>query len=326
MAIYGVNVDGDRIFSNFRYLTEDLETIDRMGFDFAEISISGLEIMSNAQLIPEKVRKVKEILNYFNLQYCFHAPDSLNLASLINPDMEVSIVKVIVDFMEEVSSKLLVIHSGYISYSITSGHLPVERARKTFLDCLKECGSYTQVKGITLCVENLPVKVDRFCLGDRIDRLCSIVDEVGMKNVKIAFDFGHALSSCNYFNLKFLEELKKAVDYIQHIHIHDTHGKGVRGLSNEPLKERIVQGTCHHLPLGWGKVPYVEGLQLLKKNNALTITLELYPRYRDYYKKNLEKLKYIMEDAISPDQQILNRKGKIISKKTQKILRKGGER
>jgi len=294
MATYGVNVDGERIFNNFRYLAEDLKTITGAGFDFAEISISGLEVINNAQLIPEKVEKIKKILNHFDLQYCFHAPDPLNLASLIDPDMELSIVKSSIDFMEEVNSKLLVTHPGYIPYSITSGHLPVERARKTFLDCLKECGSYAQAKGITLCVENLPVKVDRFCLGDRLDTLFSIIDEVGMKNIKIAFDFGHALSSCNYLNLDLLEELKKVVDYIQHIHIYDTHGKGVTGLNNEPLKERVVYGTVHHLPLGWGKVPYVEGLQLLKKNNALTITLELHPRYRNYYKKNLRELKSIM--------------------------------
>lgn len=294
MATYGVNVDGERIFNNFQYLAEDLETITATGFDFAEISISGLEVINNAQLIPEKVGKVKKILNQFDLQYCFHAPDPLNLASLIDPDMEVSIAKVIMDFMEEVNSKLLVNHPGYIPYSTTSGHLPVEKARKTFLDCLKECGSYAQTKGITLCVENLPVKGSRFCFGERVDTLCTTVNEVGMKNVKIAFDFGHALSSCNYFNLDLLEEVKKVAGYVQHIHIHDAHGKGVTGLNNQPLKERVVYGTCHHLPLGWGKVPYVKGLELLKKKNVLTIALELHPRYRDYYKKNLEELKYRM--------------------------------
>jgi sugar phosphate isomerase/epimerase len=294
--IYGANIDGERIFNDPKLLEEDLAYISSVGFDFAEIGIEGLEVISGGKLIEERVKEIREITSKFDLGYVIHSPDKLNLASLVDVEIERYVLRSTVDFMALIGAKLLVLHPGYVPNELLYRYLPIRKAHKIFIDSLKGIAAYSRKHDITICVENLPPYLDRYLFGDRIDMLVSIIEEVDEENVKICYDFGHGYSSSNYYLFDFTESIRIAKEHIHHLHVNDTYGKQVDGTPGERLglKGELMMGLPHHLPLGWGEVPYKEGLLILK-DKKISITLELYPRYRGYYKRNLEELKSFVE-------------------------------
>lgn len=296
---YGLDVDSEKTFDDPGYLQRAFITVQELGFDYAEVGVEGLEVISGGRLIPDRVEAVVSLLSRFSLDYVIHGPDPLNLAAVAGRDLEARIAQATVELAAAVGSRLVVFHTGYVPLMWASRYDAIIAAQSRFVETLREIATFAAQRKVALCIENLPPYLDRYLLGDRLDLLVHIVEQVGKENVGICFDFGHAYSAAKYYGFDFFGALAHAKPYITHVHLHDAHGRGVHmpmaiaGALSQ--RSALVYGTLHHLPLGWGEVPYHQGLNILKGTN-LNITLEIHPRYEQYYARCLAEIKAIMEE------------------------------
>ncbi|MCR4391494.1 MAG: sugar phosphate isomerase/epimerase [Candidatus Acetothermia bacterium] len=296
---YGLNVDSEKTFNDPAYLQRVLTSLQELGFDYAEVGVEGLEVISGGRPIPDRVEALVNVLSHFPLDYVIHGPDPLNLAAVTGRDLEARIAQATIELAATVGSRLVVFHTGHVPLVWASRYDAITSAQTCFVETLREIAAFAAQREVALCIENLPPYLDRYLLGDRLDSLVHIVEQVGKENVGICLDFGHAYSAAKYYGFDFLGALAHAKPYVTHVHLHDAHGRGVHmpmSIAGAlPQRSALVYGTLHHLPLGWGEVPYHQGLNILKGTD-LSITLEISPRYEQYYARCLAEIKAIMEE------------------------------
>lgn len=112
-------------------------------------------------------------------------------------------------------SKHLVIHPP-MPYGWSSEDDPdfvEEIAVQRMKDLMPDCEKY----GVTLCLENMPMKAHRISV---MPKIVEAVKKVDSKNVGVCLDTGH----CNVFGHDLGEAVRIAAPYLRVLHIHDNDG------------------------------------------------------------------------------------------------------
>ncbi len=222
-------------------IEEWAERVRELGFEYIEWVSEWPRFLNN-----ENTKRLKEVLQSFELKSTIHAPFSdLNIASFNEKIREASL-RVISDTLEravELDVMLVTIHPGHcspVSRRYQAEYIRIHRMS------LEKIAQQAEDLGIRIGIENMP----RFPILDAQtpERLYKLVEGI---EVGVTFDVAHLNTSTADFE-GFLRLFKNRIVLL---HLHDNHGK-----------------RDEHLALGEGTVPWEELLPRLPKVPA---TLEV---------------------------------------------------
>ena len=236
------------------YSLDDVETLHRLGLQFAEIPVNDPDRFA---VLKEGFRALKKELGIY---YLCHGPregDPNNINGLENE--YIPRLMRILSMMPELDMRLLTLHlwmdprfvnQKTIAYKITALKRLIERAKDG---------------GITICLENLSENATHFA---------GVFTSLPL--LKLTLDIGHAqLLSKNTTSHGIM---KKYPERIRHIHLHDNRG------GDSPDDDL-------HLPVGDGIIRFEGIFQRLKGiGYSGTIALELKPHEIE---KCLGRVKYL---------------------------------
>ena len=279
----GVNVDTRRISGSLMKLERELEFFSEVGFEYVEIPPAGLDVIMKGELIPTRVKKVRQILSKFDFRYTVHAPDVVNLRSLTNP-MHKKVLQASIEFAGAIGAENVVYHCGKTSDEIDYSE---KQQRRAEIRALKSLAEVAKENGVVIGVENLA--------SHSIDEVIGVIEAVSHPNVKMTLDIAHLFIAANYHGWDYISEIKKALPYTVELHVSDTFGEAQERYRDIPDFEgfRLMYGVGDlHLPIGYGDIPFTEvskaiiesdfsGVVILEINN-----LEKYlEEYQDSYMK-----------------------------------------
>ena len=288
----GINAHSPRINGNLHLLDRDLAYFKKIGFDYVEVPVHGVDGILGGQLNSGNTRKVVHMLQKYNLKATVHAPDLLNLRE---GDFELNqkVFKSSIEFALALEAEILVYHAGNCKRAKQRSQQHQDLAGLQEIKALESLSDFAAERGVQICVENV---------AGSLEELVRMVGEVDRENVGITCDFGHAFlfySACGRKG-DFLESIKKAVPYLRHVHIHDNFGRFtsdfVLDSLTTPYIDRLPFGEGDlHMPPGMGKIPYNKIIPLIKGYRGVVI-MEIDPRYKDFYRELLTSIKKIFEE------------------------------
>ena len=286
----GINAHSPRINGNIELLKRDLAYFKKIGFDYVEIPVDGIDGVINGELNFENVKRVKEALRKYNLKATIHSPGRLNLKK-DNFNQQKGVFQSSIEFASELEAKVLVYHSGNFERGKQECELQ-SIASEREIRALKALSEFADKRGVQICLENGVLS---------IEKLVTTVRKVNRENVGITYDFGHAFLyySCHGGEKEFLTSIKEALPYLKHIHIHDNFGRGNIVSQDTPYISRLPFGEGDlHMPPGMGKIPYDKIFCLIREYRGIVVA-EIDPRYEAFYGGIVKSLhKYIGEAHI----------------------------
>nr|HID14318.1 sugar phosphate isomerase/epimerase [Anaerolineae bacterium] len=170
----GINAHASRLDGSLEMLEHDLAHFQHVGFDYVEIPVHGVDAILNGRLNLRQVKRVKEVLARFDLQYTVHCSNWLNLMEAEEFPLHRSIFEASIDFAGEIEAEILVYHSGkvelgdeYLGQAAFTRELLsipdrtfVEERERVERETLAELAEEAGRKGVTICVENADPRVD----------------------------------------------------------------------------------------------------------------------------------------------------------------------
>jgi sugar phosphate isomerase/epimerase len=140
--------------------------------------------------------------------------DRVDLGDLNPPGHAASVddVRRCVDWLAEAGGKCLVVHPGGLSNPEQA-----EARRAALARALTSLAEHARGTGVTLCVENMPPGVYP---GSRMGDLRALVDELGLAEVGLALDTGHA-----HISADLVSETLAAGPALRTTHVHDNNGR-----------------------------------------------------------------------------------------------------
>jgi len=181
----GINAHASRIDGDLEVLEKDLAYFERVGFDYVEIPVHGVDAILNGRLNLRQVKRIKEVLARFDLRYTVHCSNWLNLMDADEFPLHKSIFEASIEFTSEIGAEILVYHSGRVELgneylgqaaltrellSLPDRTLINDQERRE-RETLAELGEFARERGVTICVENADPRVDEEALWELARRV-----------------------------------------------------------------------------------------------------------------------------------------------------------
>jgi len=266
---------------------------EKIGFDYVEIPIDGVDGVINGEINLGNVKKVKGALRKYNLKAAAHSPNTLNLRK-DNFDLQKEVFQSSIEFASELEAKVLVYHGGNFERRKQEGELQ-NIASEREVRALKTLSEFADKRGVQICLENGALS---------IKELVMVVKKINRANVGLTYDFGHAFLyySCYGGEKEFLTSIKEALPYLKHIHIHDNFGRTNITSQDTPYINRLPFGEGDlHMPPGMGRIPYEKIFPLIREYKGIAMA-EIDPRYEPFYGGIVKRLHKYIEEAHVPFQ------------------------
>jgi len=288
----GINADSSTINGNLAVLESMLRDFHAAGFSHVEIPVHGVDCVINGNVAMLHLAMVKQILGKFPFSYTVHAPDALNLADSLQPEIHAAALQATIDFAAEIGARIVVYHGSWESNSHNAStakkpapedSVAIQAYWAREIDRLSRIAEYAALKGVTVAVEN----IFRQSMHERTYRidpreLAAVVSAVNSRYLGICFDFGHAFISSNEEDFAIEDALFAVLPNLVHVHIHDNYGKPSAGFSR-PI-DMLFQGAGDlHLPPGWGLIPYSSLFPKFASSYQGVFMMEIQPRFKDFY-------------------------------------------
>ncbi len=184
----GINAHSKRLDGDLGILEHDLTLFQRIGFDYVEIPVHGVDAILNGQLNLRQMKRIKEVLAKFHLGYSVHCPDLLNLMEVENFPLQKSVFRASIEFASEIGAEILVYHSGKIELQneylgqaaltrelLTLPHQAfVDERKRVEKETLVELAELAESLGVVICVENADPRVEEEALWELARRVRGI--------------------------------------------------------------------------------------------------------------------------------------------------------
>lgn len=181
----GINAHSARLGGSLEVLERDLAYFQRLGFDYVEIPIHGVDAVLNGRLNSRHVTRVKEVLARFPLKYTVHCPDLLNLMDAEDFPMHRSVFEASIEFAGEIGAEILVYHSGrielrgeYLGEVVLTRELLtlpdrafISERERVEQETLAELAELAEGLGVTICVENSDPRIEEGALWELARRI-----------------------------------------------------------------------------------------------------------------------------------------------------------
>ncbi|HIP62731.1 MAG TPA: sugar phosphate isomerase/epimerase [Archaeoglobus profundus] len=233
-----------------------------------ELSLAEFDFINNGYNV---VSKAIELKNNYGIEYTIHAPfqdaKSIRIDLTERDEKNFKVMKHVFEICNKLEAGYVVVHGGDVR-----SHHYIENLVNNLRVICKMASEY----GIIIALENLftnEIGIRR--AGETPQELLQIVEDVGMDNLGVTIDVGHAYITAQQYGFNIKEYFDMLKDYIVHMHVHNNIG-----LKNEPWDK--------HLPITVGEINYNE--IPIKADNVI---LEVKRGNRDEVLKSLEFLKKI---------------------------------
>lgn len=247
-------------------ILKEIDTINKLGFDFVEIGIEWPEGAPEVLL-----KKRNKILNLLKKRKTFAIAHTAWWMDFTSPYYLVR-----KGWLEEAKKKIKV--TNMLGIKLINFHTHArqispfyEKYRKTildnFIDSLKALVKFARKYGATIMIENAAERGEIVNFKD----FKYIMNKVS--DAKVHLDIGHTFI---HGGMKVIEKyIKTFSNRIEHIHLHDNHGK-----------------QDEHLPIGKGKINFKKVVKMLKSiNYDKTITFEVFTKNMKDVVRSREKIK-----------------------------------
>jgi sugar phosphate isomerase/epimerase len=275
----GSQINEVRIDGSLNKLREDLDYFSRIGLEVVEIPPHGLDVIRNGKLVPDRMKRIREILRDYPFVYTVHAPNPLNLMETENGDVHLSVFRSSLHFSLEIGAEILVYHGGRFRPEET---FLARRRRWPFVESnMKKMDR--EIRLLQQLAEEFPEMViaienarpyryhSPYSYAERLKDLAVTVQTVSRANVGITLDFGHLnLSSC-FYREDPLFLLAKAAPWIKHCHVHDNFGQAVFFQEKQQTHQLPFGKGDSHMPVGQGNISFTAWLNIIM------------PRYQGYF-------------------------------------------
>ncbi|MBC8264201.1 MAG: sugar phosphate isomerase/epimerase [Anaerolineales bacterium] len=297
MRIKGIGIDAHspRLDGSLEVLEHDLTFFQRVGFDYVEIPVHGVDAILGGRLHERRVKEVQEIVGKLDLKYTVHSPDPLDLCDVERPDLQKAVFRSSLEFAQAIGAGIMVYHGGATNppNNNEEAGLSVERLKEVEREALSELADDAAALGVVIGVENVGPR----SYSARIAELVEQVRKINHPNVGITLDFGHAYLTARHLGYDFLEAIELAAPDIVHVHVHDNFGRVVSLPQDAPYIHIAPFGVNDmHLPPGWGEIPYREVFSRLKDYQGVAL-MELKPRYSPYFEEALQETRRLLAEC-----------------------------
>ncbi len=282
---YGRDIAGSYIYGDLGRLEAELDRTAELGFDVAEIGITGTSAIINGQLVPQQVDTVQSVLADFDLRYTVHAPNRTNLAFSADLELERAILQGCLEFCDHIGATVLVYHSGLQALNAAAtgtSDLPddaaLARGMEREVTALRDLAPVADERGVTIAMENgdphlweyailrannrPPTDLSKYHDRLRTPPIVSQLEAVGHPRVGMTLDVAHLHLACHVLGMDYLEAVRQAAPWVRHLHVNDNFGKLDSGFVRE--SDRLPYGEADlHLPPGWGRIPLADAFAQL---------------------------------------------------------------
>jgi len=248
---------------------KEIEFFGKSNFDFVELAVDAP--LTIKKLLRNK-KKILKTLSSYKLGFMEHVPAFVSTADLLKSIREASQKEVLdsLDLANEFKIKKVVIHPSYIR---GLGRYKKEEVKKIGYGFLARIYDKANELKITVCLENMMPHNGWLFKPEEFKPIFK-----DFKKMKLTLDTGHANITGKHIPLKFIKMFGKRIG---HVHLADNSGS-----------------ENGHLPLGCGNIDFKKIFSALKKTEYNdTMTLEVFPKDRDYLIFSLKKAKELWKKA-----------------------------
>lgn len=252
-----------------------LARAEELGADVVELSLTDEDIVSGCRIIPDRLRRLKDIIGRHALRYTVHGPLYLNFMDTRDLDRHKRLCHVFLELCGDLCAESMVMHTGFVPH-MEGGALDDRYAQQR--EALHEMGEIARVCGVVLCVENVFAYAEDQHTASPT-KLAAEVREIGHQNVAATLDFGHAAIQCTIEQLDYVTECRTMAPQVRHLHVHDNWGLPDFGTYTHGAEAAAFGYGDLHMPVGWGDMKWNEVLPNLPLMEGTVLMLELLPRY-----------------------------------------------
>ena len=256
-------------------LPGQLDFIESLGADAAELSALHDDLIAKYRLIPGRMALLKSMIADRPLEYAVHAAIGLNF--MVEPahlQPHIDVAKAYIELTAECGATNMVLHTGQYPGTLSQVHLAAryEQQRKT----LNELGDFAAQHGVLICVENVFYWKGQHTATPQ--ELARELRAINHPNITATFDFGHAALNLEDVGQMFLDEAAHLTPLSKHLHIHDNFGIADLTSVYTPCEALALGEGDLHLPLHLGEIPW-DGLAKLDYPEDPLFMIELDQRW-----------------------------------------------
>ncbi|SMC23615.1 Sugar phosphate isomerase/epimerase [Desulfacinum hydrothermale DSM 13146] len=312
--IIGSKIDEVRVDGNLSRFADDLKRLRQAGMQAVEVPPHGLDAIRAGRLDVKRAEEAARILHDSGMDpaagvaLSLHAPNPINLMDPADSMLHADVLRATLELAARLEASCVVVHAGryipeeafavgYERPSRAACCRMLEQEREWLLDVALEFPDQV------LCVENVrPYRHHSpYCYAEDLESLGVQVRSLGLSNVRVTLDVGHAHMAAHYYGTDLLKGVRSVRDLIAHVHVHDNFG-GVVGHHEKQQTHQIPFGRGDsHMPVGWGSVPLEAVLRELLPGYGGLFIMELRSRYWQHLEesaRNLEDLIGRVEGAL----------------------------
>lgn len=303
IAGIAINADAGLIDGNLNKLRQELAFYQQLGFSWVELAPHGLGAIYHGRLNQRRLQELQSILREYPFHYTVHGPNPMNLMNEEPNNVEWPMFLASLEFTAAVGASVMVYHAGRYwpeeKFLASGMFCQTPQEKQALWDkerlLLAKLGDVAGRSNVTIAVENARPYLDaaNYCYSESLAELGRMVRSVNHEQVGIALDIGHAhLAACRY-GYDLLREVGRISALVKHVHLHDNFGRCCYSTERKQYELDATGRGDMHMPIGWGNIPAAEVLAQLGDYRGI-VTLELRPRYRDYYPEALDNARQLV--------------------------------
>jgi sugar phosphate isomerase/epimerase len=224
-----------------------------LGVDYVELALYGIDLVANGRVLPERLARVKQLMQGRPFGCTVHGPLSLNLMDgSERAHMQRAVLRAHLEIAAELGAAHLVAHAGRF---MPGDSVEAEAGYARQREALIQMAEFAQDHGVTIVVENI-FGLSAGRESPLPSRLAAELAAIGHPAIRACLDVSHAYVETDRAGVDFLDECAALAPFAKQLHIHDSFGK-LWPLPPNHRAERLAYGAGDlHLPIGMGSIPW----------------------------------------------------------------------
>ena len=267
---------------NLDILQRQIDEMIELGVTVTELNSPSLTCISACQLIPERVREVRALMDrYTGHRFTLHAPIPINLMDQEAPDLHFAAAEAALELAGELQTPVVVLHPGIVSPILWSARSEDLLARER--DALARLGDRAVRLDVKIAYENVRPNAGvhagtQYSYGLDPRSLARQIAALDHPAVVACLDINHAHQSATWLGVDTADLCAALAPVTNHIHFSDCSGQLQPGSVPETPEMSLWFGVGDmHVPAGWGALPYemlAEVLATVQPDTAIVIEIK----------------------------------------------------
>lgn len=297
-AAIEVGMSAEVAHGDGRDLADELDRLEALGCDLAEIPLIALCVMAGGRILPGPTSRLVAACAGRPLAYSVHAAIGLNFMG--EPEhlrLQFDVAVASLDVAARIGARHVVMHTGFCRADAPDIEDRYARQR----EWLARLGLEAQARDCTICVENIfPFEPDHHTAAP--SRLAREIAAIGHEHVRATLDVSHGFLHAGACGGDPLAEALALARVSRHVHLHDSFGRPEETFWAYSQAERVAFGLGDlHLPLGWGAIPFDALMREARFEPGTAFVIELPSSFGEEAAQTLEAARALASVASRED-------------------------